>query len=50
MKKWEYKVIKVEKRGDVNAFGDYDKDTICFIFKDAFVYGAKRARSLCLSH
>ena len=43
MKKWEYKVIKVEKRGDVNAFGDFDKDTICFIFKDIgkdFTYDA----------
>lgn len=34
MKKWEYKVLKVEKKGEINAFGDYIKDTIRYEFKD----------------
>lgn len=34
MKKWEYKVLKVEKRGEINAFGDFVKGTVHFIFKD----------------
>jgi hypothetical protein len=34
MKKWEYKVIKVEKKGEKNSFGDYIKGTTYFIFKD----------------
>ncbi len=34
MKKWEYKVLKVEKKGEINAFGDYVKDTIYYEFKD----------------
>jgi len=34
MKKWEYKVLKVEKKGEVNAWGDYVKDTIHYAFKD----------------
>ena len=34
MKRWEYKVLKVEKKGDINAFGDYVKDTIHYEFHD----------------
>jgi nitrogen fixation/metabolism regulation signal transduction histidine kinase len=34
MKKWEYKVIKVENKGEKNAWGDYIKDTVHFEFKD----------------
>lgn len=34
MKRWEYKVLKVEKRGEINPFGDFVKDTIHYIFKD----------------
>jgi hypothetical protein len=34
MKKWEYKVLKVEKKGEINAFGDYVKETIHYEFKD----------------
>ena len=34
MKKWEYKVLKVEKIGEINAFGDWVKGTIHFRFKD----------------
>lgn len=34
MKKWEYKVIKVENKGEKNAWGDYVKDTVHFEFKD----------------
>ena len=34
MKKWEYKVLKVEKKGEINPFGDYIKETVYFEFKD----------------
>lgn len=34
MKKWEYKVLKVEKKGEINAWGDYLKDTVHYKFKD----------------